>query len=312
MRQLAARGVTALVVLAGIPTVFGLLDRWTPYLEITGFFRLQYAVVLGCAAVAAAALRSFRVALAALLLVVLNVVVIARVPPAPAAAVDGSSRLRFLVANVEYGNQDHDRLARLVDEVDPDVVALTELTPTWVRALSSALADHAYRRLAPQDGAYGVGLFSRVKLRESRIERLPAGGSPTIIATVAIGARPLAVVVTHVHTPFAGDRRTRQLHALAVELRNLGKPAAVCGDFNAAPWSQSIHELAQSADLRSTYGRFGLAATWPADGSRLFRVPLDNCLVNESVAVADRRVGPDIGSDHLPLIVDLAWRRSAD
>jgi endonuclease/exonuclease/phosphatase (EEP) superfamily protein YafD len=151
-----------------------------------------------------------------------------------------------------------------------------------------------------------------VKLRESRIERLPAGGSPTIIATVAIGARPLAVVVTHVHTPFAGDRRTRQLHALAVELRNLGKPAAVCGDFNAAPWSHSIYELAQNADLRSTYGRFGLAATWPADGSRLFRVPLDNCLVNESVAVADRRVGPDIGSDHLPLIVDLAWRRSAD
>jgi endonuclease/exonuclease/phosphatase (EEP) superfamily protein YafD len=312
MRQLAARGVTALVVVAGIPTVLGLLDRWTPYLEITGFFRLQYAVVLGCAAVAAAALRSFRVALAALLLVALNVAVIARVPPAPVAAMDGSSRLRFLVANVEYGNQDYDRLARLVDEVAPDVVALTELTPTWVRALSSALADHAYRRLAPQAGAYGVGLYSRVKLRESRIERLPAGGSPTIIATVAIGARPLAVVVTHVHTPFAGDRRTRQLHALAVELRNLGKPAAVCGDFNAAPWSHSIYELAQNADLRSTYGRFGLAATWPADGSRLFRVPLDNCLVNESVAVADRRVGPDIGSDHLPLIVDLAWRRSAD
>jgi endonuclease/exonuclease/phosphatase (EEP) superfamily protein YafD len=312
MRQLAARGVTALVVVAGIPTVLGLLDRWTPYLELTSLFRLQYAVLLGCAAVAAAALRSFRVALAALLLVVLNVAVIARVPPAPATADDGGIRLRFLVANVEYGNRDYGRLARLVDEVDPDVVALTELTPAWVRALSSTLDDHAYRRLAPQEGAYGVGLYSRVRLRESRIEQLPAGGSPTIVATVAIGAQALAVVVTHVHTPFAGDRRTRQLHALAAELRSLGKPAAVCGDFNAAPWSQSIYELAQSADLRSIYGRFGLAATWPADGSRLFRVPLDNCLVNENVAVSERRVGPDIGSDHLPLIVDLAWRRSTD
>jgi endonuclease/exonuclease/phosphatase (EEP) superfamily protein YafD len=312
VRKLAGRGVTALVVVAGIPSVLGLLDRWTPYLELTTLYRLQYAVVLACAAVAAVALRSFRLALAALLLVVVNVVVIARVPPAPAAAKDGSIRLRLLVANVEYGNHDYGRLARLIGEVDPDVVALTELTPAWVRALSSSLGDHAYRRLAPQEGAYGVGLYSRVRLRESRIERLPAGGSPTIIATVAIGARPLAVVVTHVHTPFAGDRRTRQLHALAAELRRLGKPAAVCGDFNAAPWSQSIHELAQTADLRSIYGRFGLAATWPADSSRLFRVPLDNCLVNEGVAVANRQVGPDIGSDHLPLIVDLALNRSAE
>lgn len=312
MRQLAGRGVTALVVVAGIPTVLGLLDRRTPYLELTTFFRLQYAVVLGCAALAAVALRTFRLALVAVLLVAVNVVVIARAPPAPAAAKDGSVRLRILVANVEYGNHDYPRLARLVDEVDPDVVALTELTPAWVRALSSALGDRAYRRLAPQAGAYGVGVYSRVRLRESRIERLPAGGSPSIVATVAIGARPLAVVVTHLHTPFAGARRTSQLEALAAELRNLALPVAVCGDFNAVPWSQPIRELAQTADLRSSYGRFGLTGTWPAHGGRVLRLPLDNCLVSGSVAVADPHTGPDIGSDHLPLIVDLAWKRSAD
>lgn len=304
--------VTALVVVAGIPTTLGLFDRWTPYLELTTLYRLQYAVVLGCAAVAAAALRTFRLALAALLLVVVNVVVIARVPPAPAVATDSSIRLRVLAANVEYGNHDYGRLVRVIAQANPDVVALTELTPAWVRALSSALGDHPYRRLAPEEGAYGVGLYSRVALRESRIERLPAGGSPSIITTVAIGARPLALVVTHVHTPFAGDRRTRQLQALEAALRSLRKPAAVCGDFNAAPWSHSIYELARSADLRSVYGRFGLAGTWPADSSRLFRVPLDNCLVTESVAVANRHVGHDIGSDHLPLIVDLALKRQPD
>ena len=298
--------MTVLVVLAGIPTVLGLLDRWSAYLELATLFRLQYAVLLGAATVAALALRTYRLALCALLLVVVNVLVIAHVPQAPAAASAGAPRLRFLVANVEYGNHDYDRLVRLVREVDPDVIALTELTPAWVRGLDSALTDHPNRRLAPEAGAYGAGLYSKAPLRESRIERFPAGGSPSVVATVAIGTRPLAVVVTHVHTPFSGDRRTRQLHALAVELRTLGKPAAVCGDFNAVPWSQPIYELAEDADLRSIYGRFGLTATWPTDSSRLFRVPLDNCLVSERVAVADRRVGPDIGSDHLPLIVDVA------
>lgn len=298
--------MTVLVVLAGVPSVLGLLDRWTPYLELATLFRLQYAVLLGAAALAALALRTYRLALGALLLVALNVAVIAHVPRAPAAASAGAPRLRFLVANVEYGNHDYDRLVRLVREVDPDVIGLTELTPAWVRALDSALKDHPNRRLAPEQGAYGAGLYSKVPLRESRIERFPADGSPSVVATVAIGTGPLAVVVTHVHTPFAGGRRTRQLGALADELRRLGKPAAVCGDFNAVPWSQPIYDLAEDADLRSIYGRFGLAATWPADSSRLLRVPLDNCLVSERVAVADRRVGPDIGSDHLPLIVDLA------
>lgn len=306
MNRLVRRGVTVLVVLAGVPSVLGLLDRWTPYLELATLFRLQYAALLGAAAVAALALRTYRLALGALLLVVLNVAVIAHVPRAPAAASAGAPRLRFLVANVEYGNHDYDRLVRLVREVDPDVIGLTELTPAWVRALDSPLKDHPNRRLAPEEGAYGAGLYSKVPLRESRIERFPAGGSPSVVAIVAIDTRPLAVVVTHVHTPFAGGSRTRQLHALADELRMLGKPAAVCGDFNAVPWSQPIYDLAEEADLRSIYGRFGLAATWPADSSRLFRVPLDNCLVSERVAVADRRVGPDIGSDHLPLIVDLA------
>jgi endonuclease/exonuclease/phosphatase (EEP) superfamily protein YafD len=312
VRQLAGRVVTALVVVAGIPTILGLFDRWTPYLELTTLYRLQYAVVLGCAAAAATALRTFRLALTAFLLVVVNVVVIARVPPAPAVATDGSIRLRVFAANVEYENHDYGRLVRVIAEANPDVVALTELTPAWVRALSSALGDYPYRRLAPEEGAYGVGLYSRLMLRESRIARLPAGGSPSIIATVAVGARPFALVVTHVHTPFAGDRRTRQLRALEAALRSLRKPAAVCGDFNATPWSHSIYELARTADLRSIYGRFGLAGTWPADSSRLVRVPLDNCLVTESVALANRDVGHDIGSDHLPLIVDLALKRQSD
>jgi endonuclease/exonuclease/phosphatase (EEP) superfamily protein YafD len=304
--------VTLFVVLAGIPSVLGLLGGWSPYLELTTLFRLQYAALLGISAVVALGLGAYRLALAALLLVAVNVAVIAHVPQAPAAAKANMPRLRLLVANVEYGNHDYGRLARLVDETDPDLIALTELTPAWVHGLKSALHDYPFRRLAPEEGAYGAGLYSRVDLDESRVVQLPAGGSPSVVATVAIGARQAAVVVTHVHTPFAGDRRTRQLHALARELRGLGKPAVVCGDFNAVPWSQPIYDLAEDADLRSVYGRFGLAATWPANSSRLFRIPLDNCLLGEQVAVADRRVGPDIGSDHLPLIVDLALKQSAD
>jgi endonuclease/exonuclease/phosphatase (EEP) superfamily protein YafD len=35
---------------------------------------------------------------------------------------------------------------------------------------------------------------------------------------------------------------------------------------------------------------------------------IDHVLVNPKVAVLDSRLGPDIGSDHLPVIADLAFQ----
>jgi endonuclease/exonuclease/phosphatase (EEP) superfamily protein YafD len=33
-------------------------------------------------------------------------------------------------------------------------------------------------------------------------------------------------------------------------------------------------------------------------------VPIDHCLVSPEITILDRRLGPAVGSDHYPLIVD--------
>jgi endonuclease/exonuclease/phosphatase (EEP) superfamily protein YafD len=38
----------------------------------------------------------------------------------------------------------------------------------------------------------------------------------------------------------------------------------------------------------------------------VLRVPLDNCFVGRGVSVTAHRDGPSVGSDHRPLVVDLA------
>jgi endonuclease/exonuclease/phosphatase (EEP) superfamily protein YafD len=35
-------------------------------------------------------------------------------------------------------------------------------------------------------------------------------------------------------------------------------------------------------------------------------VPLDHCLISNGLAVRARRLGPSIGSDHFPLVFDVA------
>ena len=65
-----------------------------------------------------------------------------------------------------------------------------------------------------------------------------------------------------------------------------------------------IHGL----DIKNSRAGFGPLGSWPTFVPFL-RLPLDQCLVSPAVEVVDCRLGPKIGSDHLPLIVDLRLPR---
>jgi endonuclease/exonuclease/phosphatase (EEP) superfamily protein YafD len=135
----------------------------------------------------------------------------------------------------------------------------------------------------------------------------PSDGPASVVARLRVSGKTVTVVVTHVHTPFAGSIHVRQLEALAAAARSrLGKRVAVCGDFNTPPWTGPLRHFAEAARLRDLYGSRAWAGySWPTWGSFL-RLPLDNCFVGNGVAVTDHHDGPNVGSDHRPLVVDVA------
>jgi endonuclease/exonuclease/phosphatase (EEP) superfamily protein YafD len=57
--------------------------------------------------------------------------------------------------------------------------------------------------------------------------------------------------------------------------------------------------------LRDTRAGFGIQASWPTQIPPL-GIPLDHCLVSPELVVLDRRLGPAVGSDHRPVILELA------
>jgi endonuclease/exonuclease/phosphatase (EEP) superfamily protein YafD len=305
----AARNVVAAVVLiVGLATVLGLLDRVYWVFELADIFRLQYLALLAAAALAAALLRRPWLGGAALLLGAVNAAVlgIALIPTATAASGTPAGSLRLVVANVEVGNTDFEAVRRLVRRTHPDVLALTELTPALATRIEPALHGYRGRVTATRTDAYGIGVYSRRPVRSARIVHWPTDGPPSVVVRIRVAGKPVSVVVTHVHTPFAGSIHVRQLAALADARPALGRRAAVCGDFNTPPWSGPLRDFAADADLRDLYGGSAWSAySWPT-WSPLLRVPLDNCFVSEGVAVRDHFDGPDDGSDHRPLVVDLA------
>jgi endonuclease/exonuclease/phosphatase (EEP) superfamily protein YafD len=308
-RRWPGRAVGAAIALLGAATLLGFLDRLAWPLELATVFRLQYAAVLLLLVPPALLLRARRAATAAALLALLNALAVAPSPEEPAVAAGAATPVRVLLANVEVGNDRYDDLVRLVRETRPDVLGVTELDGAWARELVRRLPGYRARLLVPQDDAYGIGLLSRVPAA-ARVERFPASdGPPTIVARLRPhGSRPVTLVVTHVHTPFAGSIHERHLSALAAARPRLGKQLAVCGDFNTVPWASSFRRLA-STGLSDLYDGSWPGYSWPT-WNALLRLPIDNCLVG-GVSVLDHGHGPDIGSDHFPLVVDLGVPRAA-
>src|SRR5262245_46095952 len=223
--------VAGVVVLVGLATLIGLLDRFWWGFEAADVFRLQYLVVLIGAAFVALVLQRPRLAAiaaasAAVNFAVLGIPLSGAVTAAP--SVPTRSALRLVVANVEVGNEDFAAVRGLVARTRPDLFGVTELTPTMARHLAQLPGYRASVVEARRD-AYGIGVFSRVPLLSAKVVHFPSDGPATVVARLRVSGKTVTVVVTHVHTPFAGSIHVRQLEALAAAARSqLGKRVVVC------------------------------------------------------------------------------------
>ena len=47
--------------------------------------------------------------------------------------------------------------------------------------------------------------------------------------------------------------------------------------------------------------------TWPAFLPMPARIPIDHVMTGSGLRVVERTVGPDLGSDHRPVIATIGW-----
>jgi endonuclease/exonuclease/phosphatase (EEP) superfamily protein YafD len=298
--------LTVLVGLLAVATAAGFLDRVAWVFESATVFRLQYAAVLLVAGLLALAFWQPYLAVAAVVLAAVNIAAIAPWQRAPrAAGTSTDPALRIVAFNVEAGNHRYDQLAPLVARLRPDVLGLVELTPGWARAAKSASVRVRPRRFVVQRGAYGMGLLSAKPPTAVSVRRFPEHGPAVLVARFRIRDTPVTFVLVHVHTPFAGSVHERELHALAAARPSLGSRLIVCGDFNTVSWSAQFRDFSRSAGLTDVFRGAWHEYSWPS-WSPLLAVPLDHCLISSGLSVRGRHFGPSIGSDHFPLVLDVA------
>jgi endonuclease/exonuclease/phosphatase (EEP) superfamily protein YafD len=300
--------VRAAALLLLIISVTGFLARAHWVLELTCHFRIQYLFAAAACWVCLLLLRDWRWSLTAAAAVVLNGSSVApwhlRQPNPPPA---GGTPFRVMLANVYTQNRDHLSTIALVLKETPDVLVLQEVDDAWTAALKPLDASHPHSIVIPRGDNFGIGIWSKTPLLNTQRMSFSEFGVPSIATQLQVGSQVISLLATHPIPPAsrAGARdRNVQLRKVAEFMMRMSGPSILIGDLNTTMWSPHYTALVRDTGLRDCRRGFGVLPTWPTF-FRFLMIPLDHCLVSRSVGVRRTRVGPPVGSDHLPLVVDL-------
>jgi endonuclease/exonuclease/phosphatase family metal-dependent hydrolase len=160
-----------------------------------------------------------------------------------------------------------------------------------------------YERLTASDGRW-TGLLERIRLRtRGGAEILVASAHlPTLRPGLETFLKGGGVAGLERHDTWWRSELERMLSALA-EVHDV--PMIVAGDFNKPSDDSTM------ATLRSHF-RFAFEeAGWGYGYTRPARIPwirIDHILTGPEWCISACRVGPDFGSDHLPLLADLVLK----
>lgn len=233
--------------------------------------------------------------------------------------------IRVLTCNIQSGQFNRSRLSALINEVSADIVALQECP----RELNLSV-PHGWQIY--QDGALAV--MSRYPLRPGlplRTLHPPHVWPRTsmLSCNVSVPGGDVTFCAVHLPSPRYGlqnilDRNTlfnfsragllvhetehRMKTALEVQqaIKAFGEPVIIAGDFN-MPVESAIYRECWS-DYRNAFTMAGFGYGW-TERAEIRGVPLavriDHILTDAGFIPKMCQVGPDIGSDHLPVIADV-------
>jgi endonuclease/exonuclease/phosphatase (EEP) superfamily protein YafD len=318
-RLRAAIGVAALVVgavcLAGALLALG--GRFDPWLDLLAHFAPVWLAGAAGAGVAGVVAPRGRTRGAVLIVAALGALAAGALmapewlrtvrPPVAAAP---PARIRLVEFNTWDRNSDPEATAAWIESERPDIVAVEEGTPALRRAL--ARRGYAYVK-----GMVSTAIFSRLPRAPSPFA-VPAAAWHVLPdfarATYAApeGSGTFSVVAVHLNWP-TRPSSWAQIPALLSFLNLYAHDRLiVAGDFNLTPWSFALRRLDRDIGLER---RDRALASWPVRRRLRGRtiplptiLPIDHIYAGPGWRTVDIRLGPRLGSDHLPLIVDLAAR----
>jgi endonuclease/exonuclease/phosphatase (EEP) superfamily protein YafD len=287
--------IAALVLL-----VAGLLGAWVPQLDSFAHGRHVLVVLVAAGAVLAIALRWWRLGAIGAMAVAAALALASPHLPFAGPPILGAGKFKLIQFNVRIHNDREAEAAQWIVSEKPDVVMLQEVldeTHPSFRLLDPILP---YRVRCKSAGFGDVAVYTRFP---EVIQHCGAGDGLAWMQ-VKVDGMPMTFASLHLHWPWP-FRQWEQLERLRPVFETMPQPVVLAGDFNATPWSAAVKAVEAMTQSKAIGGyRTSLrldvlhnSKPWPV-------LPIDHVLLPKGVVAKSVRLGPDMGSDHLPVIVE--------
>lgn len=235
---------------------------------------------------------------------------------APDTSIKGEL-LSIVFTNVLQSNHEADLLIKFISEKQPDLVLAVETDTWWVNTLSSALGDsYPAKHLQPQDNLYGMAFFTKLKVLDKWTHFQVQDDIPSFfIQLQTVEGQSFRFFGIHPRPPSPTEHedsipKDKELICTAkwIAQGDHRDPVIVGGDLNDVAWSKVARVFQKISGLLDPRRGRGFYPTFPA-GYPLFRCPIDQVFCSEHFVFSDIEVGPNFGSDHLPLYISLVLNK---
>jgi endonuclease/exonuclease/phosphatase (EEP) superfamily protein YafD len=292
-------------------SVAGSLGHLSKYAELASHFKAQYLIGLTACLLTCLFYREPGWVVAAAVGVAINLVAVAPwyAGRKKTAGNRDGRRVKLILANVNHRNTARARFIAFAQKHAPDVLVVQEVNEGWRESLQALHSLYPFREELPKGGGSGMALYSRFPFERLAVVFPEGNTRPCILARLDINDVSVSLLSIHPRTPIRSDRyklRNGLLAAAAERLHDLPEPKICIGDLNITPWSPYYRGFVERTKLVNVRKGFGLLPSWPTFlFFKWLMLPLDHCLVSDDIHVADVKTGEPMGSDHLPLIVEL-------
>ena len=285
-----------------VASVAAFLGSYGEPFELLSNFRVQF-LILAALLIAPGTVTPDRATIAMVLLALagnmLGIAPRTLINTAPEAPT-GATPTRIVWATLYRKQEALDRLAAWLRAHPADVVAVTELPPGGEGALHKALPDFVCITGHQQDGnPFAVAIATHASTCVK---------TPTPADVQTLPSPSLSVIALHSRPPWDNRRlamRDRTIHE-AISLAN-GNHFLIVGDFNATPWSPVFRTMEAGHLRRANCGAPWWRPSWRSQNP-LLGLTLDQAWLGPDLGVVSCDLGPDIGSDHRPLVVTVGPR----
>jgi endonuclease/exonuclease/phosphatase (EEP) superfamily protein YafD len=220
--------------------------------------------------------------------------------------------VRILTANVLQENREYEKLLKQIEQKDPDFIFLVETDKAWEKGMQSLEAKYPYGTKCPLDNTYGLLLYSRLPLKDTRVLFRVDKDIPSVETLLQLRCGIwVKVFGLHPKPPVPDESlystaKDKELMKVAFEVEKIKEPCIVMGDLNDVAWSHVTELFRKVSKLLDPRRGRGFYSTFSAH-HRWMQFPLDYIFCSAHFGLVSMEKLPHNGSDHYAMFIHLYY-----